>query len=84
MAQKILRRGYSYTDGIDSTTGLLDAGLFFIAFQQDPHRQFVTIQRQLGRHDLLNEYIRHTGSAVFAVPPGLSAAGDWWGKQLFT
>jgi deferrochelatase/peroxidase EfeB len=82
--QKILRRGYSYTDGIDPTTGLLDAGLFFIAFQKDPRKQFVPIQRQLGRHDLLNEYIRHTGSAVFAVPPGLSAAGDWWGKRLFT
>ncbi|MBW8729615.1 MAG: Dyp-type peroxidase, partial [Terrabacter sp.] len=28
---KLLRRGYSYTDGIDPDTGLLDAGLFFIA-----------------------------------------------------
>jgi deferrochelatase/peroxidase EfeB len=82
--QKILRRGYSFTDGIDPDTGLLDAGLFFIAFQKDPRKQFVPIQRQLGRHDLLNEYIRHTGSGVFAVPPGLSAAGDWWGKELFT
>jgi deferrochelatase/peroxidase EfeB len=80
--QKILRRGYSYTDGIDPDTGLLDAGLFFIAFQQDPHRQFVAIQRRLGQHDALNEYIRHTGSGLFAVPPGLSGPGDWWGKQL--
>jgi deferrochelatase/peroxidase EfeB len=31
--QKILRRGYSYTDGIDADTGLLDAGLFFLAYQ---------------------------------------------------
>jgi deferrochelatase/peroxidase EfeB len=82
--QKILRRGYSYTDGIDETTGLLDAGLFFIAYQKDPRKQFVPIQRKLGSHDALNEYIRHTGSAVFAVPPGLHAAGDWWGKTLFT
>ena len=29
-------------------TGQLDAGLFFIAFQRDPHRQFVAIQRRLG------------------------------------
>ncbi len=65
------------------TTGLLDAGLFFIAFQKDPRKQFVPIQRRLGSHDALNEYIRHNGSAVFAVPPGLSAAGDWWGKSLF-
>ena len=81
--QMILRRGYSYTDGIDQRTGLLDAGLFFLAFQKDPRAQFVPIQRRLGQHDLLNEYIRHTGSALFAVPPGLSAAGDYYGKALF-
>jgi deferrochelatase/peroxidase EfeB len=81
--QKILRRGYSFTDGIDPDTGLLDAGLFFIAYQKDPRKQFVPIQRMLGEKDSLNEYIRHTSSAVFAVPPGLSGPGDWWGKQLF-
>jgi deferrochelatase/peroxidase EfeB len=82
--ERMLRRGYSYTDGIDADTGLLDAGLFFIAFQKDPRKQFVPIQRKLGSHDALNEYIRHTGSGVFAVPPGLSGPGDWWGKSLFT
>jgi len=81
---QILRRGYSYTDGIDAETGLLDAGLFFICFQKNAHEQFVTLQTKLGTHDALNEYIRHTGSALFACPPGLSAAGDWWGKSLFT
>jgi deferrochelatase/peroxidase EfeB len=81
--QKILRRGYSYTDGIDPTTGLLDAGLFFIAYQKDPRKQFVPIQTQLGSQDNLNEYIRHTGSGLFAIPPGLSGPGDWWGKTLF-
>jgi deferrochelatase/peroxidase EfeB len=80
--QKILRRGYSYTDGMDQVTGLLDAGLFFIAYQKDPDKQFVAIQRRLGAHDALNEYIRHTGSALFAVPPGLSGPGDWWGKAI--
>jgi deferrochelatase/peroxidase EfeB len=81
--QKILRRGYSYTDGNDPTTGQLDAGLFFLAFQQDPRRQFVPIQQALGQHDALNEYIKHVGSAVFAVPPGVSAVGDWFGRSLF-
>jgi deferrochelatase/peroxidase EfeB len=80
--QKILRRGYSYTDGIDPVTGLLDAGLFFIAYQKDPHKQFVPIQRKLGGQDALNEYIRHTGSALFAAPPGISGPGDWWGKAI--
>ena len=32
----ILRRGYSFADGVDPTTGELDAGLFFICFQKDP------------------------------------------------
>jgi deferrochelatase/peroxidase EfeB len=80
--QKILRRGYSFTDGIDPVTGQLDAGLFFIAYQRDPRKQFVPIQSQLARNDALNEYIKHTGSALFAVPPGVTA-GDWFGKGLF-
>jgi deferrochelatase/peroxidase EfeB len=81
---RLLRRGYSYTDGTDPQTGALDAGLFFIAFQNDPRTGFIPVQTRLGQHDALNEYIRHVGSAVFAVPPGLSAPGDWYGKALFT
>jgi deferrochelatase/peroxidase EfeB len=81
---KILRRGYSYTDGNDPKTGLLDAGLFFLAYQKDPRTQFVPIQSTLATSDALNEYIRHTSSALFAVPPGLSGPGDWWGKALLS
>jgi deferrochelatase/peroxidase EfeB len=77
----ILRRGYSFVDGSDGL-GRLDAGLFFIAFQRDPRSGFVQVQRNL-RHDALNEYIRHTSSAVFACPPGVRGAGDWWGRALF-
>jgi deferrochelatase/peroxidase EfeB len=79
---KILRRGYSFTDGIDPDTGLLDAGLFFLAFQKDPRRQFVPIQTRLGTHDALNEYIRHVASALFAVPPGLSGPGNFYLEDL--
>ncbi|GGF26892.1 iron uptake transporter deferrochelatase/peroxidase subunit [Subtercola lobariae] len=78
---KILRRGYNFTDGIDSV-GRLDAGLMFLSYQKDP-AQFVSIQSRLGASDRLNEYIRHVGSGVFAVPPGLSGAGDYFGKALF-
>jgi deferrochelatase/peroxidase EfeB len=81
---RILRRGYNYTDGQDPVTGKLSAGLFFIAYQKDPHTQFKVLQSKLGQFDLLNEYIAHIGGGVWAVPPGLSAAGDWFGKQLFT
>lgn len=76
----MLRRGYSFTDGTDPVTGRLDAGLFFIAFVRDPATQFIPVQQALGKHDLLNEYIRHNGSGIFAVPPGLREPGDWFGK----
>lgn len=76
---KILRRGYSFTDGFDEVTAQLDAGLFFICFQRDP-KQFETIQRNLSA-DLLNEYIVHTSSAVFAVPPG-AREGGFIGERL--
>jgi len=77
---RILRRGYSFTDGFDEATAQLDAGLFFVSFQRDP-KQFVTVQRNLGT-DALNEYISHRGSAVFAVPPG-AQPGGFVGEGLF-
>ena len=80
--ERILRRGYSFTDGIDPVTGQLDAGLFFICYQRDPEKQFVTIQRRLAANDALNEYIVHTGSALFAVPPGVRRGG-FVGEGLF-
>ncbi|WP_134322585.1 iron uptake transporter deferrochelatase/peroxidase subunit [Cumulibacter soli] len=81
---RILRRGYNYTDGQHAGNGKLDAGLFFICFQQDPHTQFAVLQEKLGKSDLLNEYIAHVSSGVWAVPPGLSEPGDWYGKKLFS
>ncbi len=77
---KILRRGYNFVDGSDGS-GHLNAGLFFIAFMRDPHRQFVPIQRALANSDEMMEYLEHTGSAVFACPAGL-ADGDYWGQSL--
>jgi deferrochelatase/peroxidase EfeB len=71
---RILRRGYSFTDGVDESLGELEAGLFFISFQRHPE-QFVAIQRRLGSLDALNEYIKHVGSALFAVPPGATPGG---------
>jgi deferrochelatase/peroxidase EfeB len=73
--ERMLRRGYSFTDGVDERLGELEAGLFFICFQRDPAKQFVAIQRRLGESDALNEYIKHVGSAVFAVPPGATNGG---------
>ncbi|WP_238015221.1 iron uptake transporter deferrochelatase/peroxidase subunit [Dactylosporangium sp. AC04546] len=79
---RLLRRGYNFVDGSDGL-GRLDAGLFFIAYQRDPRRQFVPMQTQLSRQDALNEYIRHVSSGLFACPPGTRAADDYWGRSLF-
>ena len=77
----MLRRGYSFVDG-STGLGRLDAGLFFIAFQRDPRTAFIPVQRNL-RADVLNEYIRHTSSAIFACPPGVDGPDDYWGHALF-
>src|SRR5207253_5397854 len=79
---RILRRGYSFTDGFDASLGELEAGLFFISFQRHPE-QFVAIQRRLGSLDALNEYIKHVGSALFAIPPG-PAPGGYVAESLLT
>ncbi|MGM9465174.1 deferrochelatase/peroxidase EfeB [Streptomyces sp. TR1341] len=79
----ILRRGYSFTDGTDGL-GRLDAGLFFLAYQRDVRHGFIPLQRKLSAHDALNEYVQHVGSAVFAIPPGVRDADDWWGRSLFS
>ncbi len=78
---KILRRGYNFVDGSDGS-GHLNAGLFFIAFMRDPHRQFVPMQRALAQTDEMMEYLEHTSSAVFACPAGLGE-GEYWGHSLF-
>ena len=87
---RLLRRGYNYTDGSDGL-GRLDAGLFFLAFVRDPRTQYVPMQTVLARDDALSEYLRHTGSGLFAVPPGLPAGSTldgpdaaFVGQGLFT
>jgi deferrochelatase/peroxidase EfeB len=80
---RILRRGYSYSEGVEPGTGEIDAGLFFIAFQRSPRRQFVPLQRRLAASDALNHHTLHTASAIFACPPGLTAPGGFIGQGLF-
>jgi deferrochelatase/peroxidase EfeB len=76
---QLLRRGYNFVDGNDEL-GRLDAGLFFISFQRSP-QQFIAVQGNLAR-DALNEYIKHVGSAIFAVPPG-ARENSYIGAGLF-
>jgi deferrochelatase/peroxidase EfeB len=76
---RMLRRGYNFVDGNDEL-GRLDAGLFFLSFQRSPE-QFITVQRSLAS-DGLNEYLKHVGSAIFAVPRGVRP-GEHVGQALF-
>lgn len=74
---RILRRGYTFSDGVDPATGELDAGTFFIAFQKDPKGQFGDMLGRLVAGDLLHRYLVHTSSGVYAVPRGLGSGEDW-------
>jgi deferrochelatase/peroxidase EfeB len=79
---RLLRRGYNFVDGSDAL-GRLDAGLFFMAYQRDPRRQFVPVQTALAHNDAMGEYLRHVSRGLFACPPGVPSAGGYLGSGLF-
>jgi deferrochelatase/peroxidase EfeB len=79
---RMLRRGYNFVDGSNGL-GRLDAGLFFIAYVIDPRTHFIPIQTRIGVGDAMSEYLQHTGSALFAVPPGIRL-GEYVGQSLFS
>ena len=76
----MLRRAFSYHDGI-GTDGAPDAGLLFVAWQADPLRGFVPVQRKLDGADGLSRFLRHEASALFAVPGGCGP-GEYVGQRL--
>jgi deferrochelatase/peroxidase EfeB len=79
--QRILRRGFNYTRGFDAA-GALDQGLIFCAFNQNPVRQFATIQKRLLTEEMI-DYITPVGGGYFFVPPGAKDENDWVGSGLF-
>lgn len=78
--ERFFRRAYNYDDpplgGVTSNSGLI-----FAAYQRDIDSQFVPVQRRLDEHDALNEWTTPIGSAVFAVPAGVSE-GRYLGEEL--
>ena len=80
--QRILRRGYNFLEGVNAD-GTAKAGLFFLAYMRNLDTQFVPLQTRLSQSDLMNEYVRYVGSAVFAVPPGSPSAREHVGQGLF-
>jgi deferrochelatase/peroxidase EfeB len=78
--ERILRRGYNYHRGIDEA-GDLDQGLMFVAFNQDPKRQFATIQNRLSVEPMV-DYITPVGGGYFFAPRGARGQADWVGSGL--
>jgi deferrochelatase/peroxidase EfeB len=89
---RILRRGYSYNDGLSFTAerwppwhqGMeYDSGLLFVAYQKDPRTGFIKMFDKMAKFDMMNQFVTHVGSAIFACPPGC-AQGGFLGEALFT
>jgi deferrochelatase/peroxidase EfeB len=88
---QILRRPYSYNDGVNFTAerwppwrqGMeYDAGLFFICYQRDPRTGFVKVFEKMAKLDMLNQFVTHVGGGLFACPRG-AAQGEFIGQRLF-
>jgi deferrochelatase/peroxidase EfeB len=89
--QQILRRGYSYNDGVSFVAerwppwhqGMeYDAGLLFMCYQRDPRTGFIPMFDKMSKFDMLNQFATHTGGGLFAIPRGV-ASGEYVGQGLF-
>jgi deferrochelatase/peroxidase EfeB len=88
---QILRRPYSYNDGVNFTAerwppwrqaNEYDAGLFFLCYQRDPRTGFIKIFENMAKLDMMNQFVTHVGGGMFACPRG-AAQGEFIGERLF-
>jgi len=88
---KILRRSYSYNDGVSFTAerwppwrqGMeYDAGLLFMCYQRDPRTGFLKIFDKMSKFDMMNQFVTHIGGGLFACPGG-AREGQFIGQRLF-
>lgn len=81
-ANRILRRGYNFSNGF-ARNGQLEQGLLFVCFQRDLDRGFVAVQNRLNGEPL-EEYIQPVGGGFFFALPGVRNAQDWLGSGLLS
>lgn len=88
---QILRRAFSYNDGANFTAERwppwrqemeYDAGLFFICYQRDPRAGFIKLFEKMSKFDMMNQFVTHVGSGIFACPAGIKQ-GEYVGQRLF-
>jgi deferrochelatase/peroxidase EfeB len=88
---KILRRSYSYNDGVSFTAERwppwrqameYDAGLLFVCYQRDPRTGFIKVFDRMSKFDMMNQFVTVNGSGLFACPGGC-AKGEFIGQRLF-
>jgi deferrochelatase/peroxidase EfeB len=79
--QRILRRAWNYSEGLDRD-GQLNVGLLFVAFNQDIGRQFAAIQERLNEEPMV-DYVTPEGGGYFFAPAAASGPSDWVGSGLF-
>lgn len=88
---QILRRAYNYDNGITKIAErwppwrqlmTFDAGLLFQCYQRDPRAGFIKLFAKMAVVDMLNQFTTHTGSGLFACPPGVRE-GEFVGQHLF-
>ena len=71
----MLRRGYNFTDGNDGL-GRLDAGLFFVGLRARPADWLHPDPGRAGADRRAHASTSsHTGSGLYAVPPGVPSIG---------
>ena len=78
---RILRRGFSFSNGFDGADQL-DQGLLFASFQRTLSKGFEAVQARLDGEGL-EEYVRPVGGGFFFCPPGVDAPGGYLGEGLF-
>lgn len=88
---QILRRAFNYDNGIAKIAErwppwrqlvTFDAGLLFQCYQKDPRTGFIKLFAKMAVVDMLNQFTTHTGSGLFACPPG-ARPGEFIGQALF-